>query len=343
MNKLIVSTSPHLRRKRDTSAIMGDVLIALVPAAAAACIFFGFKALVMIAVCVGCAVASEFIFNLICKKKQTVGDLSAIVTGLLLALSLPATANIWHCIVGSVFAIIVVKCLFGGIGHNFANPAITARVLLLVAFGDALTLSAVPNFAEITSGATPLALIKSGFLSATPIRDAISAIIGGEADFSILGEVLSECGESLLPMFLGNVGGAIGETSALALIIGGIYLLVRRVIKWHTPVIYIGTVFVLSLIFKLDPYYALYQVLGGGLIMGAFFMATDYSTSPINDRGKMVFALGCGIITFLIRVFGSYPEGVSFAILLMNILAPYIERITAKKPFGVGGKKHAKK
>ena len=315
MDKLIVSTSPHLRRKRDTSSIMGDVLIALIPAAVAACIFFGFKALIMIAVCVGCAVASEFLFNLICKKKQTVGDLSAIVTGLLLALSLPATANIWHCAVGSVFAIVVVKCFFGGIGHNFANPAVTARVLLLVAFGDALTVSTFANFAEVTSGATPLAVMKEGF----------------------------ECTTPLLHMFLGNIGGAIGETSALALIIGGIYLIVRKVIKWHTPVIYIGTVFIFSLIFKQDLSYALYQVLGGGLIMGAFFMATDYSTSPINIRGKMVFALGCGLLTSLIRVFGSYPEGVSYAILFMNILAPYIERLTAKKPFGSGGKKNAKK
>lgn len=315
MEKLIVSTSPHLRRKHDTSSIMGDVLIALVPASAAACLFFGFKALIMIAVCVGCSVSSEFIFNLICKKKQTVGDLSAIVTGLLLALSLPATASIWHCAVGSIFAIIVVKCLFGGIGHNFANPAITARVFLLVAFGDTLVRSTFANFAEISSGATPLAVMKEGFECATPLSH----------------------------MFLGNIGGAIGETSALALIIGGIYLLVRRVIKWHTPVIYIGTVFILSLIFKQDISYALYQVLGGGLIMGAFFMATDYSTSPINDGGKMVFALGCGLITFLIRAFGSYPEGVSFAILLMNILAPYIERLTMKKPFGAGGKKNAKK
>ena len=315
MDKLIVSTSPHLRRKRDTSAIMGDVLIALIPSAAAACFFFGFKALIMIAVCVGCSVASEFLFNLICKKKQTVGDLSAMVTGLLLALSLPSSVNIWHCAVGSVFAIIVVKCLFGGIGHNFANPAITARVFLSVAFGAALSAPVFANFAEVTSSATPLAVMKSGFESTTP----------------------------LLHMFLGNIGGAIGETSALALIIGGVYLLIRRVIKWHTPVIYIGTVFIFSLIYKQDISYALYQVLGGGLIMGAFFMATDYSTSPINDRGKMVFAFGCGLMTSLIRVFGSYPEGVSFAILFMNILAPYIERLTMKRPFGAGGKKNAKK
>ena len=312
MDKLIVSTSPHLRHKATTTSIMGDVLIALLPATVAAVIFFGFKAALIIAVCVGTAVASEFLFNLICKKKQTVGDLSAMVTGLLLALNLSTNVTLWQCALGSVFAIIVVKCLFGGIGHNFANPAITARVFLLVAFSGSVAGGAFAKYAEITSSATPLAVMQAGATNLPP----------------------------LLHMFLGNIGGAIGETSALAILIGFVYLLVRRVIGWQTPVIFVGTVFVLSLIFKQDLSYALYQVLGGGLMLGAVFMATDYSTTPINKRGKMVFALGCGIFTFVVRSFGDYPEGVSFAILFMNILSPYIERLTAKKPFG--GMKNAK-
>lgn len=313
MDKLIVSTSPHIRHKATTASIMGDVIIALLPAAAAATFFFGFKALLMIAVCVGCSVVSEFLFNLICKKKQTVGDLSAIVTGLLLALNLSVNVTLWQCAVGSVFAIVVVKCLFGGIGHNFANPAATARVFLLVAFSGSVAGGAFANLAEITSSATPLAVIKAGGSNLPP----------------------------LLHMFLGNIGGAIGETSALCLLIGFVYLLIRRVINWQTPVIFVGTVFVLSLIIKQDVTIALYEVLGGGLILGAVYMATDYSSTPINKRGKAVFALGCGILTVLIRFWGSYPEGVSFAILIMNILAPYIERLTAKRPFG--GVKNGKK
>lgn len=313
MDKLIVSTSPHIRHKATTASIMGDVIIALLPASVAAIIFFGFKAALMIAVCVGCAVLSEFLFNLICKKKQTVGDLSAIVTGLLLALNLSTNVTVWQCAVGSVFAIVVVKCLFGGIGHNFANPAITARVFLLVAFSGSVAGGAFANFAEITSSATPLAVMQAGGTNLPP----------------------------LLHMFLGNIGGAIGETSALAILIGFVYLLIRRVIGWQTPVIFVGTVFVLSLILKQDLTYAVYQVLSGGLLLGAVFMATDYSTTPINKLGKAVFALGCGIFTVLIRTFGAYPEGVSFAILFMNILAPYIERLCAKRPFG--GIENAKK
>ncbi len=313
MEKLIVSTSPHIHTKTTTASIMRDVIIALCPAAIASVVYFGFKALLMIAVCVGAAVASEFLFNLIVKKKQTVGDLSAIVTGLLLALNLPATTTLWQCALGSAFAIIIVKCLFGGIGHNFANPAITARIFLLVAFTSSVAGGAATRFTELTAGATPLEVIKNGE-SSLP---------------------------SLLDMFLGNRGGAIGETCALAIILGFIYLLCRRVIKWHTPVVFVATVFIFSLIVKQDMTLALYEVLGGGLLLGAVFMATDYSTTPINALGKVIFALGCGIITCLIRFWGSYPEGVSYAILLMNILAPYIERLTSKKPFG--GKKNVQK
>ena len=314
MEKLIVSTSPHIHTRTTTQSIMRDVLIALTPAWISAVVLFGLKALLNIVLCVGVCVLSEFLFNLITKKKQTIVDLSACVTGLLLALSLPASANVWHCIVGSVFAIIVVKCLFGGIGCNFANPAVTARVFILTAFSTSIVGGTLTNFQnpDLVASATPLEIIKSGDISTLP---------------------------SLVDMLLGNRGGAIGETCAIALIIGGVYLIVRKVISWHTPVILIGTVFVLSLIIKQDLTLALYEVLGGGVIISSFFMATDYSTTPINKYGKMVFAFGCGLITVLIRFWGSYPEGISFAILLMNILSPYIEKWCTRKPLGKEAKK----
>ena len=310
MEKLIISTSPHIHSKVTTQSIMRDVLIALAPASVAAVVLFGLRALLNIVLCVGASVLSEFLFNLITKKKQTIVDLSACVTGLLLALNLSTKVSVWQCIVGSVFAIIVVKCLFGGIGCNFANPAITARIFLLVSFNSVVGGAAANFETDLTAGATPLTAIKEGATEALP---------------------------SLLDMLLGNRGGAIGETCAIALILGGAYLVWRKVISWHTPVIFIGTVFVLSLLIQQDLTLALYEVLGGGLLIGAIFMATDYSTTPINKIGKMVFALGCGIITVLIRFWGSYPEGVSFAILLMNILSPYIEKWCSKKPLGKVG------
>jgi electron transport complex protein RnfD len=313
MEKLIVSTSPHICAKTTTQSIMRDVIIALLPATVAGVILFGMKALITILVCVATTVLSEFVFNLLAKKEQTVTDLSAVVTGLILALSLPAKVNIFHCIVGAVFAIVVVKCLFGGIGCNFANPAATARVFLIIAFSASIGGATAPALGgvDLVATATPLEVIKLGTNAELP---------------------------SLFDMFLGNRAGAIGETSALALILGGVYLIVRRVIKWQVPVIYIATVFLLSLIIKQDLTVALYQVLGGSLILAAFFMITDYSTTPINTLGKMVFAFGCGVITVLIRFWGSYPEGVSFAILLMNILSPYIEKLCTSKPFGKVGK-----
>ena len=323
MKNLIVSASPHLHTKTTTQSIMRDVLIALAPASIAAVVLFGLKALIILALCVGTCVLSEYIFNLITKKKQTIVDLSACVTGVLLALSLPATAQIWHCIVGSVFAIIVVKCLFGGIGCNFANPAVTARVFLLIAFTSSIaggtssifaaedTAAAFTNV-DLVSGATPLAEIKAG----APVETL----------------------PSLLDMLIGNRGGAIGEGCIIALVIGGIYLIARKVIGWQTPVIFMGTVFLLSLAIEGSATLALYELLGGGVVIAAFFMATDYSTTPINKYGKMVFAFGCGLITVLIRFWGSYPEGVSFAVLLMNILSPYIEKLCTLKPFGKVGK-----
>ena len=309
-NHLIVTSSPHIHSHATTRNIMRDVLIALLPATVASIVLFGFKAALMIAVCVASAVLSEFVYNIIVKKKQTVGDLSAIITGLLLALNLSTKVELWQCAIGSIFAIIVVKCLFGGLGKNFANPAISGRVFLIIAFG-AVAGGAQTQFTEITTGATPLYAIENG------------------------GEL-----PSLLDMFLGNRGGAIGETCVIALLLGLVYLLVRKIIGWHIPVVYVATVFILSLVIKQDLTVALYEVMGGGLLIGAIFMATDYVTSPSGRTGKMIFALGCGVITILIRFWGSYPEGVSFAILFMNILTPYLDQIHVIKP--LGGIKNAK-
>ena len=311
MKKLIVSSSPHIHTKTTTQSIMRDVIIALLPASVAAVVLFGIQALLNIATCVIAAALSEFVFNLLAKKKQTVSDLSAVVTGLLLALNLSTKATVWQCVIGSVFAIVIVKCLFGGIGCNFANPAITARIFLLISFAQIGGGVATNYQTDLVAGATPLEAIKTGATENLP---------------------------SLLDMFLGNRSGSAGETCAIAILLGGIYLIARKVIRWHTPVIFIATVFVLSLIIKQDLTLALYEVLGGGLLLAAFFMATDYSTTPINQYGKMVFAFGCGVITVLIRFWGSYPEGVSFAILLMNILSPYIEKLCTPKPFGKVGK-----
>ena len=284
---------------------MLDVIIALLPAAIAGVIIFGAKALGVIAACVITAVVSGALFNLVVHKQQTVGDLSAVVTGLLLALNLSTNVAIWQCVVGSAFAIVVVKCLFGGLGKNFANPAITGRVFMLLAFSSVAG-GAKPAVVELVSSATPLELLAQG----------------------------SENAPSLMELFLGLHGGAIGETCCLALLLGFAWLLFRRVIKWHVPVIFIGTVFVLYLVFTGSFQMALAEILAGGLFIGAIFMATDYVTSPITLKGKMVFALGCGLVTFIIRYFCAYPEGVSFSILAMNILTPYIEKFTANTPLG---------
>ena len=304
-SNLILSSAPHIHTKDTSRRIMLDVIIALLPATVAAVVIFGAKALGIIAACVIAAVVSEAIFDLIVGKKQTIGDLSAVVTGLLLALNLSTNVAIWQCVVGSVFAIVVVKCLFGGLGKNFANPAITGRVFMLLAFSSVAG-GANPVIVELTSTATPLELIAQQ----------------------------AENAPSLMELFLGLHGGAIGETCCLALLIGFVWLLIRKVIKWHVPVIFVATVFVCYLIATGDFTYALSEILAGGLFIGAIFMATDYVTSPITLKGKMVFALGCGLVTFVIRYFCAYPEGVSFSILAMNILTPYIEKLTANTPLG---------
>lgn len=302
MEQLAMSSGPHIHSKDNSRRIMLDVILALLPASIAGAVIFGIGALWTILVCVAAAVLAEFLFNLIVKKPQTVGDLSAVVTGLLLALNLSTNVPLWQAALGSVFAIVLVKGVFGGLGRNFANPAITGRIFLLLAFTSTVAGGALPDG---TTGATPLELI------------------GTE------GAQLP----TLLQMFLGQRGGAIGETCILALLLGFAYLLIRKVISWQIPVIFMGTVFVLSLVFG-GFHTAVYELLSGGLVLGAVFMATDYATTPITMRAKIWFALGCGVITFVIRWFCALPEGVSYSILCMNILAPWLEKWTRRKPLG---------
>lgn len=254
--------------------------------------------------CVVSSVAFEWLFEKICKRKNTVSDLSAVVTGMLLAFNLPSDIEIWQAVFGSAVAIIVVKQLFGGIGKNFANPAITARIVMLVSFSGAMSKWALPNGVDSVSGATPLA-------------------------------VLSGASEGELPplwdMLIGRRGGCIGETCIIALLVGFVYLVVRKVITWHTPITFLGTVALCMLLLGEN---VLYHLLSGGLVLGAVFMATDYATTPCTKWGRVIFGIGAGLFTVLIRMWGAYPEGVSFAILLMNILTPYIEKLTISKPFG---------
>ncbi len=302
--KLNVSVSPHIHSGNSTTKIMLDVIIALIPAVIAGTVIFGLRSLLVVAVCILTAVVCEYDFNKIIKKDNTLGDLTAVVTGLILALNLPANAPLWQAAVGSAFAIIIVKCLFGGVGKNVVNPAATARVFMLVAFSS-LTKTAFPVELDAVSSATPLATLAEG--TAPEIVD----------------------------IFLGNIGGTIGETCKLALLLGGIYLLIKKVITWHIPVAFIGTAFLFTLVLEGgNALLALFYILSGGLIFGAIFMATDYVTSPSTSLGKFIFGIGCGLITVLIREWGIYPEGVSFAILLMNIFNPYIDSLTARKLFG---------
>ena len=305
--------SPFTHCGASTQRIMLDVIIALLPATVAAIVIFGAPALVPILSCVIAAVLSEFLFNVITHRKQSIGDLSAVVTGLLLGLNLSTNVPVWQCVIGSVFAIVFVKCLFGGLGHNFANPAITARVFMLVSFTQVMG-GAMPKGVDLVTSATPLEVLSTG------------------------GEGLP----SLLDMFLGVRGGAVGETCVIALLIGFAYLVVRRVIRWYVPAIFVGSVFVLYFVTTGSAVTALYEIMAGGLFLGAIFMATDYQTSPINNKGKAFFALGCGILTFVIREYCAYPEGVSLSILVMNILAPMIEKWTEATPLGLGGPKNAK-
>lgn len=306
MKDLIVSPSPHIRSGNSTQRIMLDVIIALLPAFVASIVIFGGRAALLTIFCVISCLVFEYFSRLLMKRTQTLSDLSAVVTGMLLAMNLPVTIPLWIALFGSFMAIVVVKQLFGGIGQNFANPAIAARVILLASFSGQMTKFTVPfdhNGVDAVVSATPLTQLANG------------------------GEV-----PTLLEMFLGAKGGCIGEVSCAALLLGGIYLVARKVISPITPVVFIGTVFLGSFLLGQNP---VYQIFSGGLFIGAIFMATDYATSPITKWGKFYFALGCGIITILIRFYGGYPEGVSFAILLMNIMTPQIEKLTARTPVGV--------
>ena len=297
-NKLIVTAAPHITGPDTTQKIMGRVAIALVPALIASVIVFGFSALILTVVTVASCVLFEYGYCKIVGREVPVSDLSAVVTGLLLAFNLPSTLPWWMAIVGAFIAIVIVKQLFGGLGYNFANPAIVGRIALAMGFAGKMSTYGFP--VDSTSSATPLS-------SAAENIDYVT-------------------------LLLGNHGGVLGETCAIALLLGGVYLIVTKVISPMIPVTYLGTVAVLSLLAGQDP---IYQLLSGGLMLGAFFMATDYVTSPTTDKGKLVFGIGLGLITCMIRFFGTMNEGVSFAILLMNLLTPYIDELTRQDKLGI--------
>jgi len=308
---MTVSYAPHIHNNATTSRIMLDVIIALVPAFIVSVLVFGPRAAYITLICVAFCVFFEWGFEKLVKRKNTTGDFSAVITGVLLAYNLPVTVPVWQTIFGCFVAIVLVKQLFGGLGKNFANPAITARVVMFIAFPIEMTTWIVPVLGsfewytvDAITGATPLMYLSRGEVDPLPgIKD----------------------------LFLGVHGGCFGETSELALIIGGIYLLIRGVITWHAPVTYIATVFVLTAISGSFP---VLQLLTGGLFLGAIFMATDYVTTPITKSGRVIFGFGAGLLTVLIRLFGSYPEGVSLAILLMNMVVPFINKLTAHKALG---------
>ncbi len=305
---MLVKASPHIRDNSSTQKIMLDVILALCPAIVASAIIFGLRALLVIAVTVAACVVFEYLYCRLMKKSNPIADLSAVVTGILLAFNLPSTIPLWIAVIGAFVSIVIAKQLFGGLGHNFANPAIVGRIVLAVSFAGRMTAYAYP---EVTNGVSALA-------GATPL------VATRNADLP------------LLTLFLGTHGGVLGETCAAALLLGGIWLVVRRVISPVIPVTYLATVAVVSLLAGQEP---LVQLLSGGLMLGAIFMATDYVTSPYTLTGKLVYGLGLGIITCGIRFWATSAEGVSYAILLMNLFVPYINDLTRQKPLGGGKKK----
>ncbi len=311
MDKFIMSSSPHVRSPESTRRIMLDVIIALLPATAFGIYFFGTNALYTVLLCVTAAMATEALLQLLMKRQITAFDGSAAVTGLLLALNLPPAVPWWIPVIGAVFAIAIVKIAFGGLGHNFLNPALAARAFLVISWTSIMTTWSLP--ADAVTSATPLdALKQTGVYGAT-----------------------------YMDMFIGRVGGCIGETSAAALLAGAAYLLIRKVINWRIPIVYIGTVALFAWAAGRDGLFtgdALYHVLAGGLILGAFYMATDYTTSPMTNRGKVIFAAGCGVLTGVIRLWGGYPEGVSYSILLMNLVVPLLDRKFMPRVFGGAAK-----
>ena len=325
--RLTVGASPHIKASNSVTSIMLDVVIALMPALVWGILVFGMRALALTAISVVSCVAFEFAYQKLVGKKNTIGDLSAVVTGMILAMNLTVGTPYWIPVVGGAFAMIVVKGLFGGLGKNIVNPALAARVFLFLAWpsqmklftraGQRFGIFSSPVASDITASATPLTKLSAG---ESPTN-------------------------SLFDLFIGNVDGCIGEVSALFLVIGGIYLLARRVISWQTPVAYVGVVAAVALIFPrggAEPFDAmLTEVLSGGLIFCALFMATDYATTPVTGAGKLIFGAGCGVITVLIRYFGGFSEGASFSILIMNLLVWYIDRLTLPKPYG--GKANVKR
>lgn len=304
--KLIASSSPHIRSNENTRSIMLDVIIAMLPALAMSVYVFGFRALMLTLVSVAACLFWEWGYRAVMKKSMAIGDLSAVVTGMLLAFVCPPNLPYWMIVIGAFFAIVVVKQLYGGIGCNFLNPALAGRAILLASYATAMTTWAAPgtraavfgSAADVTTAATPMAIMKEG-------------------NFADLMNTYS-----ISDMFIGHVGGSLGEVSALMLLLGGIYLLIRKVISWHIPVAYIATVAVICLISAPEGVsamtYMTYNVFGGGLMLGAIFMATDYATSPVTKPGQIIFGIGCGLLTVFIRRFGSYPEGVCYSILIMN-------------------------
>ncbi|MBR2020873.1 MAG: RnfABCDGE type electron transport complex subunit D [Clostridia bacterium] len=324
---LTMTASPHVKSPVKTKNLMADVIIALMPALVWAIFVFGFRALTVTAVSVLSCVLFEYLYRKLMKKTNTVSDLSAVVTGILLAYSLPVSVPLWLPVIGSFFAIVIVKQLYGGIGKNIINPALAARVFLFIAYPTELTAFTAPGehlspFAinvskaasDVAAGATPLVNMKNGIM---PDADITATLIG-------------------------NIPGTIGEVSATLLILTGLYLMIKKVITWHIPVTYIATVAIITLIFPLGDFSGVSSMLlhlfSGGLMLGAFFMATDYVTSPATNLGRIIYGVGCGLITVFIRYFGGYPEGVSFAILIMNLFVWYLDKATKPRVFG-GAKK----
>ncbi len=309
-NELIVSMSPHIINPTSISKVMGYVILALIPSLIAGTIVFGVRALLLALVCVVSCVLFEHLWNKILKKQNTIADLSAVVTGLLIALNVPVTLPFYMAIIGCAFAIIIVKQFFGGLGHNFMNPALAARAFLLASWGGAMTTFVEPGEvvhifgnADVITSATPLTILKEG---------------GGDLP-------------SLWQLFIGNIGGSMGETSALAILIGAAFLVYKKVISLHTPLSFLLTLFVLGFIGGGN---GLFHILSGGVMLSAFFMATDYTTTPTTKKGQIIFGIGAGLITFVIRKWGGYPEGATYAILLMNVLAPLIDKYIRPSVFG---------
>ncbi len=321
-NLLHVSSSPHVRSQSSTTTVMADVVIALIPATAWGVYRNGWHAFWLVMACILTSVLTEYVYQKAMKKPVTIHDLSAMVTGILLALNLPQTFPIWMAVIGSIFAILVVKQVFGGIGQNFMNPALAARCFLLISFGSQMT-----NFAvDTVSGATPLAAIKNG-------TGAVDAILATD-------------GLTLSDMFIGNIGGTIGEVSTLMILIGAAYLLIRRVISWRIPVMYLATFTVFMGLFGghgFDLTYLAAQLCGGGLMLGVFFMATDYTTSPITPNGRLLYGVVLGLVTGIFRIWSGSAEGVSYAIIFCNLLVPLIEKITIPTAFGKGRVKNVSK